>query len=1041
MIQKNKKDKKFFIHYFQKIISACTAVIYFSLYSSVQTVSAQSCPPLANTDTCDARNLATPCGATVPHFCVDFTQVSTFTTPSVARIGNCCGTSSPDRCVNFIICVGPNTAAVRFEICGGNQPPGALNYNIDCGGPLDIRTLGCISTPGLHTISFCKPGNNLNQYCLTSIPRPTPIPDDSVRVGCFDTLTYFGVKITGSSWNSIFPGVPGQYNSFLSAPFAHLPDSSTSVRVTPTGTPPAFVDYRVCGNAVASNCPGLSSTFCDTVRVYFFGNLVANINPSPAKFCAAQGGITLTGSATGGVPPYTYTWRNSSNVIVDSDSIFFANAAGTYRLFVTDHLFNPANCNTTVDTIVVTLDSIHIPQTHVNASCNGVGDGSIDVTVTGGSPPYSFVWNDGPTTEDRSGLCIGTYTVTVTTGGGACVATSTITITQPATFVVVVDSVKNAGCNGESTGCIYSHTNGGTAPVSCIWSNGFTTEDICNIPAETYCITCTDLHGCTDTACAIVGQPAVLVPLITSVNINGNNVSCFGAADDTSCAAPTGGTPPYSYLWTPSLLSTQCITGQGGGTLICVTVTDVNGCTGDTCKLITQPDSLYLTIDDISSFICGYQVSCNGALDGFLDITTHGGTAPFCYDWSHIPGGCPVDEGEDVSGIGAGTYTVTVTDASGCTSSISATLTEPAAVYDSIVSPLTPGGFNIGCHGECNGKIYSNVVGGCPPYTFNWTPNVSNVDSAVNLCAGSYMLTVTDVNGCSFTDTLTVTEPDTVLALITVVILNAGNPISCFGVCDGTAYVTASGGAPPYVYSWSYPPLSVPTFSAAGDTIYAICAGHISMLVTDTNGCSASDNNNITQPPLLTATLSIGTYNGGWNVSCNGVCDGFATANPSGGTLPYHYLWCNGDTTQTTDSTLCAGACAVTVTDGNGCDTVLTFNLSEPPALSVSLSPLVGNCRVNISCNGASDGVVTANPVGGTPPYSYTWSSPCSTQTCTGLCAIAYTVTVTDDNGCTATASVTLTEPTPLVIPPLTADTCVGGWNICCNADTTGDFP
>src|SRR6185295_11029975 len=107
-------------------------------------------------------------------------------------------------------------------------------------------------------------------------------------------------------------------------------------------------------------------------------------------------------------------------------------------------------------------------------------------------------------------------------------------------------------------------------------------------------VTVTDAHGCQDTASAFVDQPAVLVPLITSVDINGNNVTCFGAADDTSCAAPVGGTPPYSYLWTPSLLTTQCVMGQGGGTLVCVTVTDANGCTGDTCKLITQPDSLWL---------------------------------------------------------------------------------------------------------------------------------------------------------------------------------------------------------------------------------------------------------------------------------------------------------------------------------------------------------------------------------------------------------------------------------------------------------------
>jgi gliding motility-associated-like protein len=1049
MIQKNTVEVS--THYFSKIISALAAVIFLALLCApVQKASAQACFPPTCGIPFTIQSIA-PCTGTPTMNLGVLPPNFTCVTPDVSRVGNCCTNGSPDRCLHFIFTIGANVAAVKLEFVCGAIPNGSLfgqltpdpvgNYPFaGCGVPFTINNLGCVTTPGTWHLTFCKPGNNVNQYRITTVGRPTSMLDDTVRVGCFDTLTYAGVNVTGSTWTSIFPGVAGQYNSYLSAPFGRQPDGSSSVVVTPPAGAPAFVDYRVCGTAIASAC--LTGTFCDTIRVFFYSSLTANINPDPARFCAAQGGITLTGSATGGLPPYIYTWRNSSNVIVDNDSIYFATTPGTYRLFVGDQLLSPSACNTVVDTVVVTLDSIAVSQTHVNASCNGVCDGSIDLTVTSaGGGPYSYIWSDiGPGPQDRNSLCNGTYTVTVSSGGGACVTTATITITQPATFAVVIDSVRNAGCNGEATGAIYSHTVGGTGPFSFIWSNGFTTANIINVVSGMYCVTATDAHGCVDTACAFVDQPAVLVPLITSVDINGNNVSCYGFADDTSCANPIGGTPPYSYMWTPSSLTSQCVIGQGGGILICVTVTDANGCTGDTCKIITQPDSLWLSVDDISSFICGYEISCNGNTDGFLDITTHGGTPPFCYDWSNIPGGCPVDEGEDQASLGAGTYTVTVTDANGCSSSISATLTEPAVVYDSIVSPLTPGGYNIQCYGECNGKIYSNVTGGCPPYTFTWTPNVSSTDSAVNLCAGAYMLTVTDVNGCSFTDTLTVTQPDTVLALITVVILNAGNPVSCHGVCDGTAYVTASGGSPPYTYTWSYPPLSSPTFSPAGDSIYAVCAGPISILVADVNGCSASDNNAITEPPLLTASVSVHTYNGGWNVTCNGVCDGFATVTPAGGTLPYSYLWCNGSTTATSSATLCAGPCAVTVTDGNGCDTTITFTLTEPPVLTVSLTPLVRNCGFNISCNGACDGEITANPVGGTAPYSYTWSSACTTQTCTGLCAIAYTVTVTDDNGCTATASVTLTQPTPVVIPPLTADTCVGGWNICCNSDTTGNI-
>ncbi|MBK5285001.1 MAG: hypothetical protein JJE25_06330, partial [Bacteroidia bacterium] len=1008
-------------------------VVFFSSKALAQ------CALLSNPDTCDYYNhlsgpatAQTPCQTTVPHWCVDFTTgPQTFTSPSVPRLGNCCGTASPDRCANFVFCIGPNTAAVRFEICAGPSPPGSLNFNIDCGPPQDIRTLGCISTPGQHTLSFCKPGNNPNGYCLTAIPKPTQLVDDSIRIGCYDTLTYSGVHVTGSSWNSIFPGVPGQYNSYLSAPFAHIPDSSSSVIITPTAGAPAFIDYRVCGQAVAKDCIG-PVTFCDTIRVYIFSSLAISIADT-AKYCAGQGGVNLCPVISGGVTPYTYLWSTGATT-----ACLFASSPGLYTVTVNDHLSAPTKCGPSVKTVRVLLDSINIIQNQTNDSCFGQCNGTINIGVTGGTSPYTYSWSDiGAGSPNRTGLCFGTYTVTVTDNGAACIGTASITITQPAVLAVVIDSIKNVGCNGEATGAVFIHPTGGTNPVTYQWSSGQITEDITGIGAGTYTVTITDALGCTATASQVISEPFVLVPLITSVSINGNDVSCWLAADDSSCASVTGGTAPFTYFWTPGDSTGSCVTGMGGGIIICVTVTDANGCTGDACHMLSQPDSLYLTVDAISSYFGGYNISCNGFTDGSIDIGTTGGTPPYIYDWSDIAGTPPPDEGEDRFGIVAGVYTVTVTDLNNCSATISVTLTEPPVLYDSIVSPVSAGGYNIICRGECNGTITTNTTGGTIPYSYQWTPNVSSTNSALNLCAGSYTVTVTDANGCSFTDTLTLTEPDTVFALITVVDLHNGTPITCDGECDGSVYVTASGGSPPYTYSWTYTPPTVPAYSATGDTIYNLCAGLVTVVVSDLNGCSAPADTLINAPPPMLVSISAVTFVAGWNEPCFGDCVDSATATITGGTSPYTYLWSNAQASQTATG-LCAITYTVTVTDVNNCSATAEIDLFEPPPLSLTLDSTIYACGYNVSCVGACDGAIDLTVSGGTAPFTYLWSNSDVNEDISSLCAGTYTVTVTDANNCTVSQSITLTSPTAVTIDSITSPTFAGGWNVSCNAGEDG---
>ena len=238
--------------------------------------------------------------------------------------------------------------------------------------------------------------------------------------------------------------------------------------------------------------------------------------------------------------------------------------------------------------------------------------------------------------------------------------------------------------------------------------------------------------------------------------------------------------------------------------------------------------------------------------------------------------------------------------------------------------------------------------------------------------------------------------------------------ILCYGDCNSTLSATANGSGP-IQYSWNTVP--VQTTPVATN----LCAGIYTVTITDSVGCSSSASMTITQPTQLQVTVNQVDYNG-WNITCNGMCDGIASASVSGGTPPYAYSWCNGFTTPSC-STLCAGTCYLIVADGNGCIDTAFFTVTEPPLLTVNITDLDFN-GWDEPCNGDCLDTLTALASGGTPPYTFIWSNGCISSSCPNLCAGTYSVTVTDVNGCTASASYTVTEPplltmgTPIITNP-----------------------
>ena len=384
---------------------------------------------------------------------------------------------------------------------------------------------------------------------------------------------------------------------------------------------------------------------------------------------------------------------------------------------------------------------------------------------------------------------------------------------------------------------------------------------------------------------------------------------------------------------------------------------------------------------------------CFGDATGAIEINISGGVTPYSIDWNGTPAG---DGTTTITGLTAGTYTVTVTDGIGTTGTLSVAITQPDAV--------TPSGTatHVSCFQGSNGSITLMVTGGTGSYTYDWngTPTGDDTATITGLTAGTYTVTVTDINTCTGTTAVTVDEPASAVSAS----ITASTNVSCNGGSNGAATVTPAGGTAGYSYNWNGTPTGDDTA-----TITGLTAGTYTVTVTDANNCATTASVTITQPDALSASITAST-----NVSCNAGSNGAATVTPAGGTLGYSYDWNGmptGDDTATITG-LTAGTYTVTVTDANNCATTASVTITQPDALSASIS------ATNVSCNGDSDGAATVTPAGGTSGYTYSWSTtPAQTGvTATGLIADTYTVTVTDNKNCVTTASVTITQPGVLSI-------------------------
>lgn len=381
--------------------------------------------------------------------------------------------------------------------------------------------------------------------------------------------------------------------------------------------------------------------------------------------------------------------------------------------------------------------------------------------------------------------------------------------------------------------------------------------------------------------------------------------------------------------------------------------------------------------------------TCNGTAGGGIDVNVTG-SAPFSYEWSN---GATTEDLTDISG---GNYFLKVADNKGCVDTMSFTVEE---------SPLIttdPSIVNVLCRGDATGSIDPKATGGTGTLTYSWSNSLGNSSSVTNLSAGTYTVTITDAQTCTYSETFNITEPAQALSAA----VNETD-VLCKDSLDGGIEIMPSGGTPNYTYAWSGGGTSKDSFGLA--------AGTYQFTVTDANNCTYSSSATLTEPTALSVSLQVDS------VICYGESNGKIFATTTGGTASYAYLWNTGGTKDSVVN-LSAGAYSLTVTDGNGCTVKLDTIVKEPQVLSVMLES--GTTTDSVSCYGGADGKIRLSVIGGTPVYSYNWSESgaADLDSLVNLSAGNYSVTVSDSKGCQEVKNYKIGQPLPLIIEATVTD-------------------
>jgi len=872
--------------------------------------------------------------------------------------------------------------------------------------------------------------------------------------GCLSTTAFVNVTqplaITGAITQSAFINCFGQ--------------STASISVTPSGGTAPF-NYTWSNSVTTQNNPNIpagtynvtitdSKTCTGTISNFPVTQpAVLSVSPSQNNVACkggSNGSINLV--VTGGTGIKTFAWSNGATTQNLSGL-----ATGTYSVTVTD--FNGCINNTT--SVIITEPTTNVSvslQSKTDVTCFGSSNGSILVAASGGTGAltYSKDGTNFQASASFTGLAPGNYTITAKDANNCTQVTSAISIAQPSAALAISGIVKNNPlCNGNANGSLVVTVTGGTAPYqySIDGTNFLSASTISGLVAGNYLVTVKDANNCTVvSASQSLVNPAALSATVTAspqscsaivdgrltvsaaggtgalqYSIDGTNfqvssvfngllasnytvtikdanncsitrlatvttvtaitgtisqtafINCFGQSTAALNLSVSGGTSPFTFLWSNGA-TTQNISSLPAGSYS-VTINDAKGCTSSASFSVTQPIALSATT--ATSNYNGFGVTCNGAATGFINLTVSGGTSPYTYAWSN---GATI---KDIASLAAGTYSVTVTDSRGCTANTSATLTAPPVVSISLDSKT-----NVTCNGGTNGAIVVNASGGAGIFNYsidgvNW--QMSN--SFGTLAQGSYTLRARDQNNCVSPAPLAVliTQP----SIISISFTGFQNA-NC-GAADGVVQAVASGGTGTLSYQWRDQSNTV-----VGNTalLSNVTSGSYTVTVTDQSLCSKSSITSVGSNGG--AVFIVGSIVG---LNCSASNDGKAQVTISSGQGPFTVTWGNGETGLSATQ-LSGGSNTVSVKDANNCAVASVFSIPSPTPISLS-----STIKTTPDCVGGNNGALQVTTVGGTGPYTYQWNGTNGTNILSGIASGTYSLQIKDSQNCLFTQSIVLDDP------------------------------
>ncbi len=716
---------------------------------------------------------------------------------------------------------------------------------------------------------------------------------------------------------------------------------------------------------------------------------------NPSNCGANDGSFEII--ATNGLAPYTYSI--DGGVTTQGGGFFGSLFSGLYELYVVDD----NGCADSVfsalsDNIMTTSIDFQFPTT-----CKSSCDGGAQVSQVNGSPPFTYTINTGGTQGNGSffALCAGQHFVTIE-DNGLCIGIEEINIAEPDTITytpILTNITCPAGADGQIDFGVVTGGDNGPYTYSIDGGTTFQASPIfAGLTSGTYnLVAMDDPNNCIGTTTVELTEPPAW-----DVTVNPTDLTCFQNATGLIQIVGGGATAPYTFDLSgapagpaafATYLSLDAINYN-------ITVTDGLGCTFTTTQLLNEPPQLtgaYALTDAL----------CNGSADGEIDVTAGGGTPPYLYSSDN---GVIQQTGNVLTGLAAACYDVEIEDDNGCTLVSNECIGEPTQLTSVIAT-------NPATCGNNNGDITITGGNGTPGYMYS-NDNGTTFQAGTlfaGLAAGDYNTVVQDLNGCEIDELVTIAADD----LPTIDNVATVDPL-CFAGLDGSITITSSGGVGAHGYSLNAagPFNPAATFGGLGDGTYDV-------YVEDANGCIATQQVQLNEPPLLTIATA------GTDLLCNGDFTGEIVLTEGGGTGPYQFSIDNGVNFQGggTFSFIAAGNYDVMIEDDNGCQATDNIILTEP--LVLAMAPAV----VDPTCFDDCDGSVTSNVTDGTAPYTYNWSNNLAGNAdanATGVCDGTYSLTVTDDNGCQVDANFTLTEPQPVQFPGVVTT------DVLCNGDATG---